>query len=110
MSSHDDTEKHLETLNKLTPMVLAIFKEVNQVDKSPRALQKELLEFFIMLEPAGFLICLGLRRTVGSQEILPPERQQLIDAFTRLYIVVTEEELKRSGNNPPIITVGARAM
>lgn len=91
-------------------MVIDIFKEINQVDKSPRALQKELIEFFIALEPAGFLLCLGLRKTVGSQEILPPDRKSLIDSFTRLFLVLTEEELKRSGNNPPIITVGARAM
>jgi hypothetical protein len=66
LSSHDDTDKYIESMNKLTPMVIDIFKEVNQTDKSPRALQKELLEFFIALEPAGFLVCLGLRRTIGS--------------------------------------------
>lgn len=80
------------------------------MDKSPRALQKELLEFLIALEPSGFLVCLGLRRTAGSQEVLPPERASLVEAFMKPYIVLTEEELKRSGNNPPIITVGARAM
>ncbi|CDW83132.1 UNKNOWN [Stylonychia lemnae] len=110
LSETDDTDKFIETLNKLTPMVIDVFKEVNQVDRSPRALQKELLDFFIALEPAGFLLCLGLRRTAGSQDLLPPERKSLVDSFTRLYMVQTEDELKRSGNNPPIITVGARAM
>lgn len=42
--------------------------------------------------------------------MLPPDRKSLIDSFNRLYTVLTEEELKRSGNNPPIITVGARAI
>ena len=110
MESHDETDKAIEGLNKLTPIVIDIFKEVNQPHKSPRALQKELLEFFISLEPYGFLVCLGMRKTIGTQPILPPDRNTLLQSFSRLYIVLTEEELKRSGNNPPIITVGARAM
>lgn len=42
--------------------------------------------------------------------MLPPDRKILVDNFNQPYIEVTEEDLKRSGNNPPIITVGARAM
>ena len=74
-------------------------------------MQRELLEFFISLEPAGFLICLGLRRTIGSSDnSLPPDRKPLIESFSKLYTVLTEEQLLRNPNNPPILTVGARAM
>eukprot|EP00347_Sterkiella_histriomuscorum_P012099 403369900 len=95
LENHDDTDKYLETLNKLTPMVLDIFKVLNQADLSPRALQRELLEFFLALTPSGFLVCLGLRKTVGSQELLPPDRKSLVDSFTKPYITLTEEDLKR---------------
>jgi hypothetical protein len=94
-------------------MILEIFKELSGLPggKSPRALQKELLEFFVALEPSGFLVCLGIRRTVGSQDIsLPPERQQLISGFTRLHTILTEEERLRNPTNPSLLTVGARAM
>jgi len=44
------------------------------------------------LEPFGFLICLGVRKTEGSQDsALPPERSSLIEGFTRLYTILTEE-------------------
>ena len=56
-------------------------------------LQKELLEFFISLGPFGFLICLGVRKTTGSQEmVLPSERNKLLDGFNKLHTVLSEEE------------------
>lgn len=111
MSALDDTDKHMESLNKLTPLVHDIFVELGQTGKSPRILQKELLEFFMALEPSGFLVCLGIRRTVGSQDLtVPPERKNLIDSFIKLHTVLTEEERQRNPNNPSVLTVGARAM
>jgi len=38
LSETDDSDKFIESLNKLTPMVIDVFKELNQVDRSPRAL------------------------------------------------------------------------
>jgi hypothetical protein len=51
-----------------------------------------------------------VRRTSSSvDEELPPEKNQLILQFNRLYTVLTDEQL--DGNqNPPILTVGARAI
>ena len=70
-----------------------------------------MLDFFVSLAPHGFLVCLGVRKTQGSQEKnLPPDRNCLIDGFTRMYTILTEEELRRNPYNPPILTVGARAM
>jgi hypothetical protein len=69
LSQIDETEKYLEGLNKLTPLVEDVFKELASLtngSRSPRALQKELLDFFVGLEPQGFLVCLGVRKTQGS--------------------------------------------
>ena len=56
------------------------------------------------------MTCLGCRRTNSSiDEQLPPEKNQLILQFNRLYTVLTEEELI-GHKNPPILTVGARAI
>ena len=69
MSSIDETDKYFETLNKLTPLIQNVFKELQGVQsyaggyRSPRSLQKELSDFFTALEPSGFLICLGVRKT-----------------------------------------------
>lgn len=40
---------------------------------------------------------------------MPPDRKTLLDNFTRLHTVLSEEDLKRNPN-PPMLTVGARAM
>ena len=73
-------------------------------------LRKELTDFFVALQPRGILTCLGVRRTSSSvDEELPPEKNQLILQFNRLHTVLTDEQL--CGNsNPPILTVGARAI
>ena len=71
---------------------------------------QELTDFLIALQPRGILTCLGVRRTSSSvDEELPPEKNQLILQFNRLYTLLTDEQL--IGNqNPPILTVGARAI
>ena len=50
LQSQDESEGIVETLSKLTPQVNDIFKELNQPERSPRHLQKELLDFFVSLE------------------------------------------------------------
>lgn len=58
----------------------------------------------------GFLTCLGVRRTKGSQySVLPPEREDLEHMYNRLNKPLTEEELI-CNPNPSILTVGARAI
>lgn len=62
------------------------------------------MEFFVSLEPRGFLSCLGLRKTIGtSDNNLPPDRKALIENFNRLYTVLPEEEYSRN-KNPPLLT------
>lgn len=66
LQSLDETEIFMNSLDKMTPLINEIFKEVSTMsstEKSPRALQKELLEFFVGLGPQGFLVCLGVRKT-----------------------------------------------
>lgn len=100
--AHDNTEPFLSSIDKLTPVIRDIFKEVQGIDdssKSPSALQKEICEFLCLLEPRGFLICLGIRKTIGSQDtVLPPERAELESMYNRLNKVLTEEELLNSLN------------
>jgi len=56
-------------------------------------------------------VCLGVRKTKGSQDKnLPPDRACLVDGFTRLYTILSEEELRRNLHNPSQLTIGARAM
>jgi hypothetical protein len=111
--AHDNTEHFLQSIDKLTPVIRDIFKEVQGIDdssKSPSALQKEICEFLCLLEPRGFLTCLGIRKTIGSQDtVLPPERTELEAMYNRLNKVLTEEELLNS-LNPSLLTVGARAI
>ena len=109
-------------LSKMTTQIKYVFRELErcndsempsipgECEGSPRSLQKELTDFFVALQPRGLLTCLGVRRTNSSiDEELPPEKNQLILQFNRLYTLLTDEQL--SGNqNPPILTVGARAI
>ena len=79
LQHHDMTDQVIEMLNKLTPLVEAIFFELNQVNRSPRLLRRDLANFFVAIEPRGFLTCLGLRKTVASQDKeLPPDKSMLI--------------------------------
>ena len=100
-------------LCKLTPQLQYIFKELERMkedNSSPRMLQKELADFFISIGVRGILTCLGIRKTNSSVDLeLPPERQQLMVAFNRLYTLLSEDQLKNNPN-PPMLTVGARAM
>ena len=81
-----------------------------EVSESPRSLHKELTDFLAALQPRGILTCLGIRRTSSSiDEELPPEKNQLILQFNRLYTVLTDDQLINN-SNPPILTVGARAI
>eukprot|EP00350_Pseudokeronopsis_sp_OXSARD2_P009364 CAMPEP_0170558030 /NCGR_PEP_ID=MMETSP0211-20121228/32225_1 /TAXON_ID=311385 /ORGANISM="Pseudokeronopsis sp., Strain OXSARD2" /LENGTH=197 /DNA_ID=CAMNT_0010869583 /DNA_START=303 /DNA_END=896 /DNA_ORIENTATION=+ len=111
MQSYDETEQLIEErLNKLTATLMSIFNELNQ-NKSPRALQKELIEFFASLEPKGFLVCLGFRKTIGSQEdFIPPDKNAIKECFNKPHKTYTAEELMRNPHNPSVLTMGARAM
>lgn len=100
-------------LTKLTTQLKYVFRELGRLERdagSPRLLQKELVDFFVALQPRGILTCLGIRHTNSSiDEELPPEKNQMILQFNRHYTMLTEEQL--FGNtNPPILTVGARAI
>ena len=123
LAHHDETEEVVEMLSKLTPQLKYVFHELenctNQEQfgsldelQSPSriCLKRELTDFFVALQPRGILTCLGVRRTNSSiDEELPPEKNQLILQFNRLHTVLTDEQL--CGNsNPPILTVGARAI
>ena len=82
MQSQDETDSHLKHMDTLNASIELVFQEVLNPAKSPRQLQKELLDFFCNLGPRGFLTCLGLRKTVGSTaEELPPDRKSLIEEF-----------------------------
>ena len=115
-------------LSKLTPQLKYVFQELanctseesqlgcsggglDEIQCPSRiSLKRELTDFFVALQPRGILTCLGVRRTNSSiDEELPPEKNQLILQFNRLHTVLTDEQL--CGNsNPPILTVGARAI
>ena len=113
LNHHDLTSEVTEMLCKLTPQLQYIFKELERMkedNSSPRMLQKELADFFISIGVRGILTCLGIRKTNSSVDLeLPPERQQLMVAFNRLYTLLSEDQLKNNPN-PPMLTVGARAM
>lgn len=110
---YDETEHFIQSLSKLTPYICDIFKEINNINesnKSPRALQKEICEFLCLLEPKGFLTCLGVRMTIGSQHtVLLPEKEDLTHMFNRLNKPLSEEEMLNNPN-PSLISVGARAV
>ena len=135
LAQHDETEIVVEMLTKLTPQLKYVFRELEQIENncgpnasspdpssstsrpttndenhSPRALLKELTDFLVALQPRGILTCLGVRRTNSStDEQLPPDKNQIILQFNRLYTVLTDEQLLNH-QNPPILTVGARAI
>jgi hypothetical protein len=103
----------IQNFDKLTSFLSDIFKELtglSENQKSPRALQKDICEFLCLLEPRGLLSCLGIRKTVGSQDsILPVECQILQEMYNRPNKQYTEEEIANHPN-PSILTVGARAI
>lgn len=88
LKEHDETDHNAQGFIKLTPLVNEIFKDLSQLNsgaqKSPRTLQKDICEFLCILEPKGFLMCLGVRRTSFSESsVLPPEREDLEYLFNR---------------------------
>jgi len=63
--------------------------------------------------PRGILTMLGLRKTVGSEDIPWPNRQELEASFNALQTVRTEEEtanLKNAAAKESKLSVGARAL
>ena len=107
---HDETEHYIQSLEKLTSFISEIFRELNESNKSPRALQKDICEFLCLLGTRGFLTCLGLRRTIGTQDsVLPPDTDELLDMINRLNKPLTPEELINNPN-PSLLTVGGRAI
>ena len=118
LAQHDETEEVVEQLSKLTPQLKYVFRELDIYNEqelqgvlsSPRQLIKELTDFFVHLQPRGVLTCLGVRRTNASvDEQLLPDRNQLILQFNRCHTILTEDQLV-GHSNPPILTVGARAI
>jgi len=66
-------------LNKCSPLIEGIFFELNQENRSPRLLRRDLANFFVAIQPRGFLTCLGLRKTAASQDKdLPPDRSMML--------------------------------
>ena len=60
LAQHDETEEVVEMLSKLTPQLKYVFRELErcegeELDSSPRSLQKELVDFFVALQPRGIL-------------------------------------------------------
>ena len=97
LEDHDETPYYIETtLSQLTALVNQIFKEVETLENdncSPRVLQKYILEFLCSIEPSGFLTCLGIRKTVGSQDtVLLPEREDLEYMYNRLNKPLSKDE------------------
>jgi hypothetical protein len=94
-------------------VIADIFNEltgINESNKSPTILQKEICEFLCLLETRGFLTCLGIRKTIGSlDDVLPPDKEDLEHMYNRLNKIQTEEEINNNPN-PSILTVGARAI
>ena len=110
LKAHDETEHFIQSLSKLNQFISEIFKELNESSKSPRALQKDICEFMCLLGTRGFLTCLGVRRTIGTQDsVLPPDIDELSEMYNRLNKPLTEEEL-RCNPNPSLLTVGGRAI
>lgn len=111
LQDHDQTEHLLQNFDKLTSLINEIFGDlIGSSEKSPRALQKDICEFLCLLEPRGFLTCLGVRKTVGSYDsILPPDLVELEEMYNRPNKIYTEEELANHPN-PSVLTVGARAI
>jgi len=97
----------------MTENVNHVFKELEKCvseNRSPRQLQKEFADLLQLMGARGFLTCLGIRKTVSSQDIeLPPDKQQMLCSFNRLFTILSPEELCCT-TNPPLLTVGARAI
>jgi len=88
LKEHDESDHQIQSLFKLTTLVDELFKDLSHFNsaaqKSPRTLQKQICEFLCLLEPIGFLMCLGVRRTTFSENcVLPPEREDLEYWFNR---------------------------
>merc|ERR1712173_486870 len=61
----------------------------------------------------GILTMLGMRNTVGSQDIPWPSAQELMDSFNALHTVRSEDQLAGAKNAAAVaskLSVGARAL
>lgn len=63
----------------------------------------------VALTPRGFLTCLGIRKTMGSKDVVPPPITSVCENFNRRYTMLTPKQIAENCN-PPKLTVGARAL
>lgn len=105
----DMTAEILDSLNQLTPLVIALFTQLKQCSV-PQLIENSVRSVLIELGPRGILTMLGFRKTAGSQDIAWPDIKSLKDSFNAPHTVWTPEELARHKNPPSKLTVGARAL
>ena len=63
----------------------------------------------VALTPRGLLTCLGIRKTSGSKDVVPPPLTSVYENFNRRFTILTPKQME-DNFNPPKLTVGARAL
>jgi len=101
----DYTDIVIESLNIHTKGIQSILEE----NISSSEIEKVLDEMIAGIGPRGILTMLGIRKTIGSAEMVMPRRQMLEEKFNKLHCELTEEELK-TRKSIPKLSVGGKAL
>ena len=71
--------------------------------------EKSLKKFMVKMGPRGLATMLGLRKTVGSQDVVVPSAKLLLDGFNKPNQVLSVEEAQRA-KSVSKLTVGGRGL
>ena len=101
----DETPKILDSLKVYDKEI----KRIIESTAEPSELENELDSILAGMGVRGFLTMIGVRKTVGSAEMIIPHKEMLEEKFNKLYIELSEEELKTSKSIPKL-SVGGKAL
>mmetsp|Transcript_13858 Transcript_13858/g.20732 ORF Transcript_13858/g.20732 Transcript_13858/m.20732 type:complete len:326 (+) Transcript_13858:198-1175(+) len=95
------------------------YVSTNSTIKVPKRVIANMRELLLTMGTRGISLILGLRTTVGSADLCPPDRELLLEAFNEPHTPSSDLSLssyqqpiqtKQKGKKKSILTVGARAV
>ena len=115
----DQTPIIVQSLNLFTPEIKAIFELIHLPSKdgqkpietsmSKSNMEEAVDKLLSGLGMRGLMTMFGIRKTLGSADMLLPHKSDLVDKFNRPYIILSEEE-KKTRKSIPKLSVGGKAL
>eukprot|EP01022_Parablepharisma_sp_SALTPOND_P008381 TRINITY_DN135825_c0_g1_i1.p3 TRINITY_DN135825_c0_g1~~TRINITY_DN135825_c0_g1_i1.p3 ORF type:complete len:297 (-),score=32.02 TRINITY_DN135825_c0_g1_i1:5049-5864(-) len=104
----DQTPIILESLNIFTEEIKAVDELLSKSGVSSEA-ETAVDKLLAGIGIRGILTMMGVRKTVGSADMIIPHKEVLEEKFNKPHIVLSEEELKKKKSIPKL-SVGGKAL